>query len=141
MSSDKKVTINFFSGKTDNVFLQLVRYFFVGTAAFCVDYGLLFLLTEYVGFYHLISATISFCLGLLVNYVISIAWVFTSNKTHDRVKEFIIFSIIGIIGLILNWIIIYVGTDIFQIHYLLSKLCSTIVVFFWNFFARKIILF
>ena len=127
--------------RTNNTLLQLFRYFFVGGAAFVVDYGTLFLLTEYGGVYHLVSAAIAFVLGLIVNYAISIYWVFGGRSMNNRWAEFAVFAAIGVVGLLLNELIIYCGSDILGLHYMLSKLCSTAIVFFWNFFARKFILF
>jgi len=130
-----------FISPTQSTFLQLFRYGFVGGIAFVVDYGTLFLCTEFAGIHHLISAAIAFVLGLIVNYLLSTSWVFASRAMTSKLAEFFIFSIIGVIGLGLNEIIIYSGTDILGLHYMLSKLISTAIVFFWNFFARKLILF
>ena len=38
-----------FYGASDNLLIQFVRYFFVGGFAFIVDFGLLYILTEYAG--------------------------------------------------------------------------------------------
>ena len=121
--------------------VQLLRYAVVGGVAFVVDYGSLWLLTEVVGLHHLVSAAIAFILGLICNYVISTAWVFGESKVSNRWVEFVIFSIIGVIGLGLNELIIYLCTDVCGLHYMLSKIISTVIIFFWNFFARKFVLF
>lgn len=60
----------------DRTSVQFFRYFFVGGLAFIIDYGLLIFFTEIFKIYYLISATISFLCGLVVNYTISIFWVF-----------------------------------------------------------------
>ena len=130
-----------FKDDTDSLFILLFRYGFVGGAAFIVDYGALFLLTEVFGLHYLLSATISFILGLITNYLLSISWVFNNRTMGNRWAEFTVFAIIGIIGLGLNALIMYLCTDKMGIHYMLSKIISTILVFFWNFFARKIVLF
>lgn len=130
-----------FKDKTDSTLIQLFRYGFVGGFAFIVDYGTLYVLTEFFGVHYLLSATIAFLFGLVVNYLLSIAWVFDSHKSESRWTEFMVFAIIGIVGLGLNALIMYLFTDVICIHYLVSKLVSTVMVFFWNFFARKIILF
>ena len=137
----KEQIISLFKGETQGTFVQLFRYAFVGGAAFIVDFGTLYLLTNYLGIHYLVSATISFILGLATNYILSIVWVFNNSKLQSRFWEFVIFAIIGVIGLGLNALIMYIATDLCSIHYLLSKIISTIIVFFWNFFARKIILF
>ena len=82
---------------TTNLFIQLFRYTLVGGLAFVVDFGLLFFLTEYVRLHYLISATISFLAGLLVNYVISTQWIFRDSKIKNKKVEFILFGLIGII--------------------------------------------
>ena len=78
---------------TNNWLAQLFRYIIVGGIAFLVDYGLLFLLTEYFHFHYLLSATISFIAGLIVNYAISTRWIFRHSKLDNRLMEFIIYSL------------------------------------------------
>lgn len=130
-----------FVAPTNNWMLQLFRYGFVGGVAFLVDYGTLFVLTHYAGVPYLRSAAIAFILGLVTNYLISISWVFQHSGKMRVWQEFVCFAIIGVIGLGLNELIMYVGTDMMHLHYMISKLISTAIVFFWNFFARKFMLF
>lgn len=130
-----------FRESSTDVGRQLFRYALVGGVAFAADYGTLWALTEYAGLYHLISAAVAFVVGLVVNYLLSIWWVFTVSRFDKAWFEFAVFAIIGIIGLGLNEAIIYVGTDVMDLHYMLSKVISTGLVFFWNFFARRTLLF
>ncbi len=130
-----------FVAPTNNGLLQLFRYGFVGGMAFIVDYGTLFCLTQYAGVPYLWSAAIAFILGLIVNYLISIRWVFQHSEKMQIWQEFLLFAFIGVVGLGLNELIMYAGTDLVKLHYMISKLISTAIVFFWNFFARKFILF
>ena len=148
MSTPKKDTTRaraiidrLFIAPTSNIWLQLLRYGFVGGVAFLVDYGSLCLLTEVFGLHYLLSAAVAFILGLVVNYLISISWVFNADRTSSPLKEFAVFAIVGIIGLGLNELVIYLFTDVLHVHYMVSKLISTAIVFFWNFFARKMLLF
>ncbi len=136
-----KILNTLFVDETSNGFIQLFRYLFVGGFAFVVDYGLLYALTEWAGLYYLVSASISFLAGLVVNYLLSTGWIFKNSKMDNKVGEFIIFSIIGVIGLGLNSLLLYAFTDWIHIHYMISKLLTAALVMLWNFFARKIILF
>lgn len=137
----RRMNIRILIGKTNNVLIQLFRYLWVGGVAFVVDFGSLFLLTEYAQFRYLISAAIAFLLGLIVNYLLSITWVFSDSRLNNKMAEFVVFASIGFVGLLLNEVIMYFCCDILNIHYMISKLCSTGIVFFWNFFVRKLILF
>ncbi|MCF7859010.1 MAG: GtrA family protein [Candidatus Cloacimonetes bacterium] len=130
-----------FIKKTNNTLIQLFRYSFVGGIAFIVDISSLYLLTEFAQIYYLISAALAFLLGLTVNYILSILWIFRLRVFQSRSLEFTIFTIIGILGLILNEIIIWFSTEQLKLYYLYSKLISTFIVYFWNFFARKYILY
>jgi putative flippase GtrA len=130
-----------FIKKTDNIFIQLFRYTFVGGVAFIADFGSLYLLTDLAGFYYLYSAAVAFAIGLTINYVFSILWVFKSRSVKNKSIEFMIFAIIGLVGLGMNELIIWFSTEQINIYYLHSKLISTAIVYFWNFLARKYILY
>lgn len=126
--------------KTDNFVIQLIRYTFVGGFAFVVDFGLLWVLTEWAGLHYVLSATCSFAAGLLVNYFISTMWVFES-KMKSKTMEFAAFALIGVVGLGLNDLFIWAFTELMHVHYMLSKLVTAVLVYLWNFLARKYFVF
>ena len=97
-----KKILTFIKEKTDNSYLQFIKYFFFFFLALFVDMGTLFVLTEFCKVYYIISATISFMLGIAVTYILSKMYIFTKTKIKNGFKEFVIFLVIGIIGLILN---------------------------------------
>ncbi len=130
-----------FFARSSNWQLQLFRYVFVGGFAFVVDYSLLYILTEFFGIYYLLSATISFIAGLLVNYLLSIRWVFKDSKYENRTIEFTIFAVIGVIGLLFNAFLMWLATDVIHFYYMVSKLLVAAIIMLWNFFCRKLILF
>jgi putative flippase GtrA len=138
----KRLTINnLFKNQTNHLLIQLFRYTFVGGFAFVVDFSLLFTLTEYAGIHYLISTAIALTAGLVINYLLSVLWVFDKRKLNNKSVEFSLFAIIGIGGLILSELLIWTFTEFAGFHYLLSKIISTGVVYLWNFFVRKYILF
>lgn len=127
--------------KTQNTYLQFFRYGFVAAASLVVDFGGMVFLKEVVGIYYIVAATISFIFGLLTNYYLSRLWVFHSSKLENKRHEFIIFAIIGVVGLVLTDLILWALTDGLGLYYMLSKAIATILVYFWNFGARKKLLF
>lgn len=120
---------------------ELVRYFLASLVALVVDGGLLVLLTTYTSLGYLVSGAISFSLGLIVIYLLSVTWVFDARAVKSRGLEFSLFASIGVIGLLLNELILWLLTDYAGWFYLASKVASVAVVFTWNFIARKSTLF
>lgn len=126
---------------TSNGWIQLFRYLFVGGFSFIVDYGLLYILTDYFHFHYILSATISFVAGLVVNYLLSTHWIFRHSKLKNKTAEFFVFAIIGVVGLLFNNLLLFLFTDGLHLHYMISKLITAAIVMLWNFLGRKLILF
>jgi putative flippase GtrA len=137
----KSIVQLIFKNNANGNLLQLFRYSVVGGLAFIVDFVTLFTLTEFLKIHYLFSAAIAFILGLIINYILSVKWVFTNRVIENQLLEFFLFAFIGIFGLGLNELFLWIFTDVLMIYYLFSKIITTIIVFFWNFFARKLILF
>lgn len=133
----KEKIIKFITEKTDNSYLQFIKYFFASGIALFADMALLFILTEFCNVYYLISATISFLVGIAITYIFSKLYIFTKTSIKNRTAEFTVFLIIGIIGLVLNNIFLYIFTDLLGIYYMLSKCLVIAITYLWNYFARK----
>lgn len=129
------------TGKTNNTYIQLIRYLFAGGVAFIVDVSILYVLTEFAHIHYMISSTISFTIGLIISYLISILWVFNEKRIEKKTVELTVFAAIGGVGLILTSSFMWFFTSILLLHYLFSKILTTAIVFLWNFLAKKRILF
>lgn len=127
--------------KHQAIIAEILRYSVVGGIAFLVDTGTLFVLTSFAHVYYLVSAVFGFCLGLFVNYVLSIKWVFHERKLANNRHEFLIFCVIGIVGLAFNELFLYIFTDLLSFYFLTSKIVSTVLVYAWNYGARRFTLF
>ena len=119
---------------------QFMKFGVVGFLAFIIDYGLLALLTEVFSVNYLVSATISFIASVVFNYVASMRYVFTHKEDMSRHREFIIFVVLSVIGLIINNALMWAGVELLHVHYLIVKIVATAVVMVWNFVTRKIFL-
>lgn len=127
---------------TKNGFLQFFRYLFVGGIATVVDWGVLFGLTELFDLHHLVSAVFAFVAGLATNFLLSKLLVFSANEARTNgFLEFLGYVLIGVIGLGITELILYVFSDHWALHYMLSKVIATVVVLVWNYLARKLLLY
>lgn len=126
-----------FTGKSDHWFIQLFRYGFVGGFSAVVDVGSLYIFTDILHIHYLISAILGFLLGTIVNYALSVLWVF---KASGKIKaELVIFTLIGFGGLLLNELIIWLLVSKADVFYMLAKVVSLSIVLFWSFSLRRIL--
>ncbi len=135
------------SGKTDNTFIQFFRYVFVGGAATVVDWGSSYLFFHFIfgDKYAVAANVISFILGLVTNFLISTVWVFDGSKVKNKFAEFLSFAAIGVVGLLMTVGITKLFeiklADVTNLYQIIGKVVSTAAAFFWNFFARKYLLY
>ncbi len=116
---------------------QMMKFGVVGFLSFLIDYGLMVLLTEAFGVNYLVSATISFTVSVVFNYLASMRYVFRHKEGMSRRREFVIFVVLSVAGLIINNLLMWLGTGLLGISYLITKLFATAAVMVWNFVTRK----
>ena len=123
----------------DHGLVQLVRYGVVAVIAFAVDFGLLFVFTSKFHLFYVLSATLSFAISVVVNYLLSVSWAFGARTERERTTEIGLFIGICVVALGLNDVFIWAFTSLFGIYYLYSKLLTVVIVFFWSFGARRFV--
>jgi len=124
----------------EKLIAQFMKFGVVGVIAFCIDYGLLIFCTEVLHINYLVSATIGFTVSVIFNYLASMRFVFKHKEDMSRRREFIIFVVLSVIGLLINNGLMWAGVEMLNIHYLITKIFATAVVMVWNFVTRKIFL-
>ncbi len=125
--------------KTVSTRVQFLRYGAVAVVSLVVDAGILFASKKVLGLHDVLAASIGFSVGLIVNYVLCILWVFPPTIISKRWHELVIFLAIGLVGLGLTDLIIWGLSR--RIGLVVAKIAAVGIVFFWNFFARKKILY
>ena len=121
--------------------MPLVKYFFVGATAAVVDIGLFTLFANHLGWPWIPVSILTFCFATLVNYFLSIRFIFESGSRHKKHVEIIGIFFISGLALFINQLILYVLIEWFNWHLVVSKIAATATVFFWNYFGRSNIIF
>ena len=117
------------------------RYLVVSVLALAVDYGLLLSLTSFWHMHYLVAACVGFAAGLLVNYSLSVAFVFRQRRLRDRRLEFLGFFVIGLLGLGLNAALMALFVGGLGWVVALAKIPATAIGFVFNFGVRRALLF
>ena len=149
-----------------SLFYEILRFLLVGGTATVFDYAVAYL------FYHLIlppsriggtlslvlSTAFGFGVGLAVNWILSVCFVFRNVKDKKKSrsgKSFLIFTLIGLIGLGLTELGMHLGVSCLPEISLfgsaaflgiswtwwISKVAMTCIVLVWNYLGRKLFIF
>ena len=151
------------------LFWEIFRFLLVGGTATLVDYAVFYLFRQWLlpvgliesGAWNVISLIIAtafgFCAGLLVNWILSVKFVFRAVKNKEEAhskKGFAIFTVIGVIGLGITELgvvllvhivpeITLFGVTGFLLPWneWLAKIVMTCIVLVFNYVGRKIFVF
>lgn len=101
----------------------------------------------------LFGAFWGFTISVIVNYILSMKFVFVRREDMDRRREFVIFVVLSLFGLALNELIIWVCVDVLYpmvasafawltagLVTAAAKIVATAIVMVYNFITRKIFL-
>ena len=152
---------NFFE-KHKKLILEIFRFLLVGGIATLVDFAF-YELFRYVIFTFMndtmnlvLSTSIGFLCGNIVNYFLSIIFVFKGakeDKTTQTLKAFLIFTLIGVIGLGIKILVQTSGNYLMNLMFSPSKMfyiwlmdtfvycVATLIVLIWNYIGRKLFIF
>ncbi len=119
--------------------MQLIKFGIVGVIATLIDLAVLMLLKEFMHIDILVASAVAFSVSVIANYILSMLFVFESSG-NSKVKEFLVFVVLSIGGLLLNQFIMWIGTEIMTAYYLWVKAFALVFVPIYNFITRKIFL-
>ena len=121
------------------IIIQLIKFGIVGVIATVIDFGVLMFLKELMHIDVLAASAVAFSVSVIANYILSMLFVFES-RGNSKVKEFLVFVVLSIGGLLLNQFIMWIGTEIMTAYYLWVKAFALVFVPIYNFITRKIFL-
>ena len=122
-----------------NKFHQLMLYGIIGSFSASLDFCVYTLLINYVGFPYLFANCCSVLIGITCSFCMNRSYNF---KVKDRVRSrFALFLTVGLCGLLLSNLILYICVEELTINKMLSKFLSIVLVVTFQFLANKMITF
>ena len=123
--------------ETEHLCVQIFNFGIVGVVATIIDFIFLYFFRDMCHFPLIMSNTLAFCISVMYNYWASMTFVFDVSESKSKKRNFILFIIFSVIGLMLNNVIVWFVSDKLSVYYLISKLIATILVMIFNFITRK----
>lgn len=119
--------------------VQFFRYFWVGGIATAVDFAVFVFFVREIGVHYLLAQFFAYCSGFVTNYILCILWVF--QRTNRFMREITVVFVITMFGLLWTELLLYLFVDKFLLGEVTAKVIATIIVLFWNFGARRLIVY
>lgn len=110
---------------------RFVRFAAVGAVGTLAHYTLLVLMVEGLGAAPLAGAAAGFLLGAMVNYSLSRALVFRSDRAHgEALPRFLLVAMLG-----LGWTALLMSllVELLGVHYLVAQLTTTALLLLWHY--------
>lgn len=126
---------------------QFISYFFVGGIAAVVEWVLFAIFANVMGINYIFATCLAFVFSTAANWILGRIWTFKDNKKYEnkKTKELFLVFAVSAIGLLFNMVLMYLFVTILSfdtpILKTISKIISTGIVFFWNFFIRKLVIY
>ena len=117
------------------------KYFLVSVVALGVDTGLNFLLKYETATAWQLAVAGGFAAGVLVNYALSVRFVFHEHRLGNRWIEFAGFLIIGLVGLLVKEVVTGVAFKGAGLDYKFATAVAVGAAFVFNFGVRRALLF
>ena len=122
---------------------RFLRFGTVGLSGVFVDMAVLYLLHDPTTLALPLtrSKIISAEVAIINNFLWNDAWTFGDMSSHQRgwrkrLKRFLKFNIICLMGLVLNVVLLNILYNILRVHYLWANLIAIAIVTFWNFWIN-----
>ena len=114
---------------------RFLKFSLVGVSGIVVNLGLLWILTEVVGLFYLVSAVFSIETSILSNFALNELWTFRdrSRSVKGVSKRALKFNLICVVGLLINIAILAALTELLGIYYMISALFGIAGALLWNY--------
>lgn len=122
--------------KVDIIMKQLCAYGVVGLLGTAIHYLLFILIYNTLRIPAAWASSCGFVVGAVINHNLNRRYVFSTVNTY--IFTSLRFYAVALGGFILNYMLMYIQVELFYIHYLVSQLVSTAMVFLATFLANRI---
>ena len=118
------------------------KFLLLGILSTLIDY-ILYSSAILLGINYIIAIILGYSAGLLANYIIGRNFIFTSgHKLKSSKHEFGAVIVIAVLGALFTIVIVKtLSYSLFHMDPLISRPIAIAIVFFWNYFARKLLVY
>lgn len=113
--------------------MRLLKFVIVGMIGAVLGIGLIWVLTDKVGIYYIISAIISAEIVIFSNFVFNEFWTFSDRRSLSILTRLWKSNLFRSVGLVINIGALFLLVEFFGIHYLLASVIAITLGVVWNY--------
>ena len=114
------------------------KYYLVGASGVLVNLGILFILTEFVGLWYLLSSTIAIYVSITTNFLLNKTWTFKDTVIkQDGFLMYGKFIGVSLVGMGIQLGFNYMFVEKLSVYYLLAALISIMIASSVNFVLNR----
>ncbi len=115
---------------------RFTRFCVVGLSGVLVNEGLLWLFTDMLGIFFLLSSLVAIEISILTNFTLNELWTFRDMRGGREVyTRMYLYNLVALGGLVINLFVLYALTTT-GMHYLIANLFGIAAAVLWNYFVN-----
>ena len=120
---------------------QYVKFIIAGGTAAFTDLTLLYIFTDILGWWYLISAAIAFIIAFFVSFFLQKFWTFRDNNRERIYKQMGQYFLVGTVNLTINTLGMYILVDKLNIMYLFAQMIMMVLIAIGSFLIYRFVIF
>jgi len=117
---------------------QTIKYFLVGGIGVGVNLGLLYVLTDFLGIWYILSQGMAIAVSITNNFFLHRYWTFKNEIVEPKTLErYIKFFIVSVVGMCIQLGLTFVLVENFAIYYLYAAVLSIIAASAFNYLLNR----
>ncbi len=118
-----------------------IKYVIAGGTAAIVNIAFLYLFTDIIGIYYLISTTIAFIIAYFVSFYLQKFWTFRDNSKDQLARQMSVYFIVGLANLAVNDAGMYILVDWVKLYHILAQIIMGALIAISSFLIYKYMIF
>lgn len=120
---------------------MVLRYLVSGTIVAAVDFSLLYLFAEMLGWWYIAAATAALTVAFFVSFTLQKFWTFSDRSTHDMGTQLKLFLIMNVFNLAANAYLLHLLVEEYGMWYMAAEFAILLAIAAWSFLIMRFVIF
>jgi len=116
---------------------KVLRFILAGGTATLSQIVALYIFTDIIGVWYLYSSILSFAIALFISFTLQKFWAFRDKVMQNAHVQFVKYTVVIFIGLLLNTAMMFLLVDILHLWYILAQIITGALIAVFNFISYK----